>query len=249
MSSITNRHYLESLTRRGRLLGTGITRKGYSSMGTGRQPTIRLRRLAGELTRLRVDSGYSREEVAGRLGVAFSTIYRIETGLTRPRAKTLRDLLELYGADPGHRAALADLARDAGDRGWWHAFGDVLPGPRGARIGGRVGAQLRIGGHPRSSPDRRLRAGRHQRRSRGDPEGHRPPGRPAARTAAQARPARLRDVGGSRRGRGLAPRRRPAGDGPPAPSPARTGQPSQHHDPGALCVVAPISAWAVRSAS
>ncbi|WP_030451061.1 helix-turn-helix domain-containing protein [Herbidospora cretacea] len=98
-------------------------------MGTGRLPTIRLRRLAGELTRLRTESGYSREEVASHLGVAFSTVYRIETGLTRPRARTLRDLLDLYDADPAHRAALTDLARDAGDRGWWHDYGDVLPGP------------------------------------------------------------------------------------------------------------------------
>ncbi|MFC0862898.1 helix-turn-helix domain-containing protein [Sphaerimonospora cavernae] len=98
-------------------------------MRTGRSPTVRLRRLSGELTRLRREAGYSREDVAQRLGVAGSTVYRIETGHTRPQSRTMRDLLDLYGVDGTEREALLALARDAGRRGWWHAFGDVLPGP------------------------------------------------------------------------------------------------------------------------
>ncbi|WP_055477871.1 helix-turn-helix domain-containing protein [Sphaerimonospora mesophila] len=98
-------------------------------MGTGRSPTVRLRRLSGELTRLRREAGYSREDVARRLGVAGSTVYRIETGHTRPQGRTMRELLDLYGVDGTEREALLDLAREAGRRGWWHAYGDVLPGP------------------------------------------------------------------------------------------------------------------------
>jgi transcriptional regulator with XRE-family HTH domain len=100
-----------------------------SLMGVGRSPTVRLRRLAGELTRLRNESGFSREDVANRLGVASSTVYRIETGHTRPQSRTIRDLLDLYAVDGTQRAVLLELAREAGRRGWWHAFGDVLPGP------------------------------------------------------------------------------------------------------------------------
>lgn len=98
-------------------------------MGIGRSPTVRLRRLAGELTRLRNAAGYTREEVAQSLGLASSTVYRIETGHTRPQSRTMRELLDLYGVDGHERSALIELAREAGRRGWWHAYGDVLPGP------------------------------------------------------------------------------------------------------------------------
>ncbi|GAA0430654.1 transcriptional regulator [Acrocarpospora corrugata] len=98
-------------------------------MSVGRSPTVRLRRLAGELIRLRCEAGYSREEVAQLLGLASSTVYRIETGHTRPQGRTMRDLLSLYGANGHERDALLELIRDAGRRGWWHHFGDVLPGP------------------------------------------------------------------------------------------------------------------------
>lgn len=79
--------------------------------------------------RLRRESGYTREDVAQRLGVAGSTVYRIETGHTRPQGRTMRDLLDLYQVEGAERQALLDLARDAARRGWWHAYGDVLPGP------------------------------------------------------------------------------------------------------------------------
>jgi transcriptional regulator with XRE-family HTH domain len=98
-------------------------------MRVGRGPTIRLRRLSAELTRLRRESGYTREDVAQRLQLATSTVYRIETGHTRPQGRTMRDLLDLYEVEGAEREALLGLAREAAHRGWWHAYGDVLPGP------------------------------------------------------------------------------------------------------------------------
>ncbi|MEZ0073876.1 helix-turn-helix transcriptional regulator [Planotetraspora sp. GP83] len=98
-------------------------------MRVGRSPAVRLRRLSGELMRLRGEAGFTREDVALRLGVANSTVYRIETGHTRPQGRTMRDLLDLYGVGGSERTALLELAREAARRGWWHAFGDVLPGP------------------------------------------------------------------------------------------------------------------------
>ncbi|GGO14709.1 hypothetical protein GCM10010116_29650 [Microbispora rosea subsp. aerata] len=70
-------------------------------------PTVRLRRLSGELTRLRRESGFVREEVARRLGLAASTAYRIEAGQSRPQSRTIRDLLDLYGVE-GFRMGDAD---------------------------------------------------------------------------------------------------------------------------------------------
>ncbi|ETK33779.1 Scr1 family TA system antitoxin-like transcriptional regulator [Microbispora sp. ATCC PTA-5024] len=64
-----------------------------------------------------------------RLGMAASTVYRIESGHTRPQSRTMRDLLDLYQVGGGEREALLGLAREAARRGWWHAYDDVLPGP------------------------------------------------------------------------------------------------------------------------
>ena len=47
-------------------------------MATG--PTVRRRRLGTELRKLRESNGYKLEEVAAQLGVAPSTLSRIETG-------------------------------------------------------------------------------------------------------------------------------------------------------------------------
>src|SRR5215510_6180550 len=66
-------------------------------MTTG--PTVRRRRLGTELRKLRESTGYKLEEVAAQLGVAPSTLSRIETGMARE----------------GHR------------KGWWAAYDDVLP--------------------------------------------------------------------------------------------------------------------------
>lgn len=98
-------------------------------MRGGGGPTVRLRRLSGELARLRRESGFAREEAARRLGLAPSTLYRIEAGHTRPQARTMRDLLDLYRVEGPERDALVALARDASRRGWWRAYDDLLPGP------------------------------------------------------------------------------------------------------------------------
>src|SRR6266702_2538500 len=48
-------------------------------------PTLRLRRLAAELRRLRADAGLTREEVGGRTGINEATLYRLEVAKARPR--------------------------------------------------------------------------------------------------------------------------------------------------------------------
>ena len=51
-------------------------------------PTLRGRRLAMELLRRREATGMSREEVARQLEWSTSTIFRIETGRSRPSPGT-----------------------------------------------------------------------------------------------------------------------------------------------------------------
>lgn len=103
-------------------------------MATG--PTVRRRRLGAELRRLRDSAGYKLEEVAGMLGVAPSTLSRIETGKAPTKSAYLSQLLELYQVtDAGQRQILVDMAREGHRKGWWAAYDDVLPSGLGVYVG------------------------------------------------------------------------------------------------------------------
>jgi len=103
-------------------------------------PTLRGRRLAMELQRRREATGMSREEVARQLEWSTSTIFRIETGRSRPQPGNVRILLELYGVTGPERDGLIQLTREARQPGWWHSFRDVLPNPYEVYIGLEAGA-------------------------------------------------------------------------------------------------------------
>jgi transcriptional regulator with XRE-family HTH domain len=103
-------------------------------------PTLRGRRLAMELQRRREATGLSREEVARRLEWSTSTLFRMETGRSRPQPGNVRTLLELYGVTGPERDGLIQLTRDARKPGWWHSFRDVLPNPYEVFIGLEAGA-------------------------------------------------------------------------------------------------------------
>ncbi|HUA29185.1 MAG TPA: helix-turn-helix transcriptional regulator [Streptosporangiaceae bacterium] len=103
-------------------------------------PTLRGRRLATELMQRREATGLSRDEVARRLEWSASTVFRIETGRSRPQPGNVRALLELYGVGGPERDGLIQLARDARQPGWWHSFRDVLPNPYEVYIGLEAGA-------------------------------------------------------------------------------------------------------------
>ena len=75
-------------------------------------PTVRRRRLAAELRRLRERAGFLGEEAAGRLGWSPSKLSRIETSKTGVKQGDLRLLLDLYGVGEGHRAEVLALARE-----------------------------------------------------------------------------------------------------------------------------------------
>jgi transcriptional regulator with XRE-family HTH domain len=95
-------------------------------MSTG--PTVRRRRLGSELRKLRDASSLKLEEVAASLGVAPSTLSRIETGKAPTKSAYLNQMLEMYGVtDPAQRQVLVDMAREGHRKGWWAAYDDVLP--------------------------------------------------------------------------------------------------------------------------
>jgi transcriptional regulator with XRE-family HTH domain len=89
-------------------------------------PTVRRRRLALELRRLREAAKLTCEEVAEQLECSASKISRVETGRVSVSPRDVRDMLEIYGVPEPQREALVQLARESRQKGWWHAYADNL---------------------------------------------------------------------------------------------------------------------------
>ena len=90
---------------------------------------MRRRLVGGALRRYRENVGYALEDAARTLECDRSKISRIETGQRGIRPKELRELLTEYGVPDREQAALVAIASRGGQRGWWHPYADVLPGP------------------------------------------------------------------------------------------------------------------------
>ncbi len=90
-------------------------------------PTVRLRRLAAELRRLRSAAQLSRENVEEQTGINEGTLYRLETARARPQRRTLMALLDLYGADSSLRSDLLAIAQGADNQGWLRPYHSALP--------------------------------------------------------------------------------------------------------------------------
>ncbi|AZQ72046.1 MULTISPECIES: helix-turn-helix domain-containing protein [Streptomyces] len=97
-------------------------------MPTKRQmPTVRLRRLAAELRRLRAGADLTREDVAEQTGINTATLYRIETARVRPQRRTLVALLNLYGVRESQRDEVLALSEGASVQGWLRPYHSELP--------------------------------------------------------------------------------------------------------------------------
>jgi len=95
-------------------------------MAIEHSPTVRRRRLALELRRLREAARLTCEEVADHLECSASKISRVETGRVSVSPRDVRDMLDLYGVPAAQRESLVQLARDSRQKGWWHAFSDTM---------------------------------------------------------------------------------------------------------------------------
>ncbi|MFG2211253.1 helix-turn-helix domain-containing protein [Streptomyces sp. NPDC048638] len=98
-------------------------------------PTVRLRRLAAELRRLRASAGLTREDVTEKKGINTATLYRIEKARTRPQKRTLMALLDLYEATEEQRADLLAIQSGSTDQGWLRPYHSELPEEYTAYIG------------------------------------------------------------------------------------------------------------------
>jgi transcriptional regulator with XRE-family HTH domain len=92
-------------------------------------PTVLRRLLGAQLRRLRERHGITREEAGYAIRASGSKMSRLELGRVGFKERDVADLLTLYGVtDDTDRETLLGLAQDANSPGWWHRYGDVLPG-------------------------------------------------------------------------------------------------------------------------
>ncbi|OLB77464.1 MAG: transcriptional regulator [Actinobacteria bacterium 13_2_20CM_2_71_6] len=91
-------------------------------------PTVRLRRLAAELRRLRAAASFTREQVSDQTAINSATLYRIETAKVRPQRRTLMALLDMYGVkDETRRAEMIALSQRSTEPGWLQSYDSELP--------------------------------------------------------------------------------------------------------------------------
>ena len=86
-------------------------------------PTIRRRELGALLRSLRIERGWTAEQVAGQLGISTSKLSRLETGQRGASARDINALSDLYGISRDDRERLLDLAREGKQRAWWQPLG------------------------------------------------------------------------------------------------------------------------------
>ncbi|MFJ8073917.1 helix-turn-helix domain-containing protein [Streptomyces sp. NPDC096176] len=97
--------------------------------GPGGGSVVRRILLGSQLRRLRESRGITREAAGYSIRASESKISRMELGRVSFKARDVEDLLTLYGvSDDRERDSLLGLAKEANVAGWWHSFGDVLPG-------------------------------------------------------------------------------------------------------------------------
>ena len=87
-------------------------------------PTVRRRRLAAELRRLR--GNRKGGEVARAIGWSATKISRAESGRESLPPPEIEKLIDHYGVAEPLRGRLLELAEDAAQRGWWDDYADVL---------------------------------------------------------------------------------------------------------------------------
>jgi transcriptional regulator with XRE-family HTH domain len=94
----------------------------------GSDPSVLRMLLGAQLRQLREAKNITREEAGYFIRASDSKISRMELGRVGFKQRDVADLLELYGVQAQDRPPLMALARQSNLPGWWHKYGDVLPG-------------------------------------------------------------------------------------------------------------------------
>ena len=124
--------------------------------------TVPRRQLGRYLRELRNRQRLTIRAAAGQLEWSEAKMWRIETGQTSLRSLDVEAMCRIYGAPADLTQALMGLAKETKARGWWQAYGDVIPEGFDVYIGLEEAAsqlswyeQELVPGHP---ADRGLRA-------------------------------------------------------------------------------------------
>jgi transcriptional regulator with XRE-family HTH domain len=97
-------------------------------MAPSSSPTVRRRRLATELHRLRQASKMTIEQVAEVLEWSTGKVSKIENARVSVMPRDVRRLLDTYGIAEGEeRDLLLTLSRESRERGWWQQYGEAVP--------------------------------------------------------------------------------------------------------------------------
>lgn len=97
----------------------GVTRVA----NTGSGPAIRRRELGVLLRTLRLEKGWTADQVAAHLRVSSSKVSRLETGQRGITEEDIRRLCDLYGVEAEQRQRLIELAREGRERARWQPRG------------------------------------------------------------------------------------------------------------------------------
>ncbi|TMR03743.1 helix-turn-helix domain-containing protein [Actinomadura soli] len=89
--------------------------------------TVPRRQLGRHLRRLRTDARMTVIGAAKALEWSETKVWRIETGQTSLRSHDVELMCHVYGAPRDLKVALMGLAKETKQKGWWHAYGDVIP--------------------------------------------------------------------------------------------------------------------------
>lgn len=95
--------------------------------GTQTGSTVPRRQLGRYLSSLRSQAGLTARAAAKQLERSEPTLWRIETGKTSVRSIEVEAMCRLYGADEKMTEVLTALAKETKAKGWWQAYGDILP--------------------------------------------------------------------------------------------------------------------------
>ncbi|WP_163513563.1 helix-turn-helix domain-containing protein [Fodinicola acaciae] len=96
-------------------------------MRTEEGGTVPMRQLGRELRRLREASPLTIEEVFEHMEWSRQKVWRVERGDTRASSVEVEALCRLFGADERTTEGLVALAKAAKTKGWYYAYGDVIP--------------------------------------------------------------------------------------------------------------------------
>jgi transcriptional regulator with XRE-family HTH domain len=89
--------------------------------------TVPRRQLGRYLRDLRSAAGLTARAAARELERSEPTLWRIETGQVSVRSLDVEQMCRLYGAQDEMTKALMALAKETKARGWWQAYGDIVP--------------------------------------------------------------------------------------------------------------------------